>query len=85
MAIKLTDHDAFGHPSYDSSIHSAADRAFRNPGDCFSVYFDGEAIFVRASEAAPPLNSKRICIAQRWNDKTVQLRFAGARSEWINR
>jgi hypothetical protein len=80
----LTDHEAFGHPAYDSGVRHAASRAFDNKGDCFSVYYDGEAIYVRASEAAPPPNSKLICIAQHWNDKTVQLRFNNAYSEWID-
>ena len=24
-----------------------------------------------------------VCIAQKWDENTVQLRFAGARSEWV--
>jgi hypothetical protein len=80
---QLTDHDAFGHPAYDSGVKRAADRAAKE-GRCFSVYYDGTAIFVRASEAAPPPNSKLICIAQKWDSKQVQLRFDGAKSEWVN-
>ena len=78
----LTNNEAFGHPSYEDAVRNAVDRAGRNPGDCFSVYFDGEAVYVRASEAAEPKKAKLVCIAQRWDAKTVQLRFAGARSEW---
>jgi len=78
-----TDHDAFGHPAYDSAVLNAVRRARENQGACFTVYFDGESIFVRASEAAPPPDSKKICIAERWNDTTVQVRFDGARSEWF--
>ena len=84
MRTLITDHDAFGHPAYDTAAMHAAVRASQNPGACFSVYYDGEAVYVRASEAAPPPNAKRICIAQKWDDKTVQLRFDGARSEWMH-
>lgn len=80
---RLTDHDAFGHPAYEAAVAKAVRRARENPGACFSVYYDVEAIYVRASEAAPPPNSKLVCIAQRWDAKTVQLRFDGARSEWV--
>lgn len=76
--------DAKEHPAYDSSIRKAAERAFENKGACFSVHYDGEAVYVRASEAAPPPNSKLICIAQFWADSTVQVRFSGAWSEWVN-
>ena len=79
----LTDNDAFKHPAFDDALKTAARRAAQNPGDCFSVYFDGEAVFVRASEAVRPPNSKLICIAQLWNHYTVQLRYDGARSEWL--
>jgi len=81
---KLTDADAAAHPSYDAGVHRAAVRAYEDKGACFSVYFDGVAIYVRASTAAPPPNAKLICIAQHWRDSTVQLRFTGARSEWVN-
>lgn len=74
---------ALTHRAYNDSLRSAADRAFRDKGACFTVYFDGEAIFVRASEAARPANSVVVCIAQYWADRMVQLRFDGARSEWI--
>ena len=80
----LTDHAAFGHAAYNAGVRRAAERAFADKGACFSVYYDGAAIFVRASEAAPPPDSKRICIAQYWSDRTVQLRFDGARSEWVD-
>jgi len=81
--MKLTDHDAFGHPAYDSGVANAVRRAIEDKGACFSVYWDGTAIFVRTSEAAPPPSSKRVCIAQWWRDNLVQLRFDGARSEWV--
>ena len=79
----LTDHDAFAHTAYDAAVRRAAARAF-NEKACFSVYYDGQAIFVRDSAEPPPDNAKLICIAQRWDDKQVQLRFDGARSEWIS-
>ena len=81
---RLTDHDAFGHPAYDDFVRTAAERAFAQPGECYSVYYDGEAIFVRNSVVARPPNAKLVCIAQKWDNATVQLRFDGARSEWVN-
>lgn len=78
----LTDNDAYGHPGYEKAVAHAVKRAGTEPGRCVSVYCDGETIYVRASEAAPPPNAKLVCIAQKWNEKTVQLRFDGARSEW---
>lgn len=79
----ITDHDAFGHPAYNDAARRAAERAFAEPGECYSVYFDGSAVYVRNSAAAPPQGAKLVCIAQRWDDRTVQLRFTGARSEWV--
>lgn len=76
--------DVKEHPAYDSSLRHAAKRAHDNKGDCFSVYWDGEAVYVRASEAVPPPNSTLVCIAQHWADGQVQLRFKGAWSEWIS-
>ena len=78
----LTDHDAFGHPAYESSLANAVNRASRERDACFSVYYDGEAIYVRDSKALAPPNSKLVCIAQSWDANTVQLRFNGAHSEW---
>ena len=83
--MKLTDHDAFAHPAYNDSAATAVRRAATDKGECFSVYFDGEAIFVRHSSALPPPNAKLVCIAQSWDADTVQLRFDGARSEWVKR
>ena len=42
----LTDHDAFGHPAYEAGVAKAVRRARENPGACFSVYYDGPAIYV---------------------------------------
>jgi len=80
----LKNSDAFAHPDYEGSRMTAARRARETPGACFTVYWDGIAVYVRASEAAPPRNSKAVCIAQHWDDKTVQLRFDGAWSEWVS-
>lgn len=81
---RYTDADARVHPAYDDSLRRAAERAFADNGEHeYAVYYDGTAVFVRAVEAAPPSNATRICIAQRWDKNTVQLRFAGARSEWV--
>ena len=80
---QLRDADAFAHPAYDDAVRHAADRAYREKGECFTVYYDGDAVHVRNSAAAPPPNSKVVCIAQRWDDLTVHLRFDGAKSELV--
>lgn len=84
---------AEAHPSYDDGLRAAARRAWESRHEttsdkgfyppCFSVYFDGVAIYVRDSKAAPPKDAKLVCIAQFFSGGTVQLRFDGARSEWI--
>lgn len=70
------------HKAYNDALATAVRRAAANRGDCFSVYFDGEAVYVRATEAAAPKGASLVCIVQAWDANTVQLRFAGARSEW---
>jgi len=79
----LSEQKAVLHPAYNDSLLTAVRRAADDPTTCISVYWDGEAVFVRTSNAAPPPRSICICVAQRWDADTVQLRFAGARSEWV--
>jgi len=79
---QLTEHDAFGHRAYNSGLARAVERAAQEDA-CMSLYYDGAAIFVRDSKAAAPPQSILVCIAQRWDEATVQLRFSGARSEWV--
>ena len=47
------------------------------------VYVDGDKVFVRSSRDVRPENTIIYCVAQRWNDKSVELRFSGAQSEWV--
>lgn len=75
--------EAYAHPAYDASLHRAAQRAHGEGGE-FAVYYDGVAMYVRAAEAARPPAALLVCIAGRWDAKTVQLRFNGAHSEWVN-
>ena len=77
----LCDDDAFAHPAYGDAIQNSARQAHAS-NECFSIFWDGFSIYVRNSHAIPPPNSKVICIAQRWDNNTVQLRFAGVRAEW---
>jgi hypothetical protein len=69
-------------PAYDSSLRHAAKRAAAGVEQ--AVYWDGKMIYVRPCGDAAPANATVVCIAQKWNDHTVQLRFAGARSEWVH-
>jgi hypothetical protein len=71
-------------PAYNDGLRSAARLAAVDPaGRSYSVSWDGRTIFVRAPDGVLPPNSTVVCIAQRWDADTVQLRFAGARSEWV--
>ena len=49
-----------------------------NRGECFHVYFNGEALFVTHSAEAPPPNATILCIAQHHSSGVVQVRFSGA-------
>lgn len=72
------------HPAYLGSLHTAACRAVVHRNDSFAVYMDGEAIFVQNADAPPPTNAALVCTAKHWHGITVQVRFGGARSEWID-
>lgn len=75
--------EVYGHPAYNDAVREAARLARRND-TCMAVWFDGVAIFVRPSNGTAPPDSELVCVAQIWDDKTVQLRFKGAHSEWVH-
>jgi len=68
--------------AYNDAVRHAAERAYREDR-CIWVYRLGETFYVRATAEGKPEYSENVCIAQRWDDKTVQLRFNGAHSEWV--
>lgn len=68
--------------AYDDAIAQAVRCAAGKPSS-FLVWQDGETMFVREGGLGPTMTAKLVCIAQRWDAKTVQLRFAGGRSEWV--
>lgn len=78
---KLDEREARKHPAYNDALWQATARAAT--GAETAVYWDGVGIFVRDAHSPRPENAEVICIAQKWDDKTVQLRFAGAHSEWV--
>ena len=75
--------EAYGHPGYNDAVRYAAEQASKTGSDCWSVWYDGDRVFVRPSSMDKPPNALHVCIAQRWDNNTIQLRFAGARSEWV--
>jgi hypothetical protein len=68
------------HPAYDDAMQQAVRLAAR--GTTAAVYIEDGKMFVCAAGQRPP-QVNTVCIAQRWDDKTVQLRFDGAQSEWV--
>jgi hypothetical protein len=73
------------HPAFNDAMRTAVRKVAEHVDydHNYVVYFDGKAAFVREAGSEAPPNSEVICIAQRWNGDTIQLRFAGARSEWV--
>lgn len=78
---RFTERAAQEHPAYNDSLRRAAAQAAT--GLETAVYFDGTAMYVRSAYAPKVAHADIVCVAQLWDDKTVQLRFAGARSEWV--
>ncbi len=66
----------------DDAVRAAVHRAKRE-GGVFAVYHDSAAYYVRAAEAAKPKATTLVCMAERWDVNTIQVRYAGARSEWV--
>lgn len=85
--------EAHKHPAFHDACQQAARRAydFREEGrtdagyypPSFAVFFDGTAMFVRRATEEQPPDSVLVCMAQHWNRETVQLRFNGANSTWM--
>lgn len=80
--MNINVHAAPNHPAYNDALRRAITRAACGVEQ--AVYFDGTAIFVRDAKDTKPEGAVVVCIAQRWDDRTVQLRFHGAHSEFIN-
>ena len=66
----------------DLAKQIAAVAAAEHPDTCFAVYSSDTSVFVREATDSAPLGADIICIAQRWDERNVQLRFRGAYSEW---
>jgi len=71
---------AHNHPAYDDAMQQAVRLAAS--GIVVAVYVDGDKMVVCPADARPEL-VKVLCIAERWDEFSVQLRFAGAMSEWV--
>jgi hypothetical protein len=70
----------------DAAIAHAVNRAARHGiemNGSYCVYRDKTTVYVLDSLAAKPAGSELVCVAQRWDSKTVQVRYPGARSEWV--
>jgi hypothetical protein len=70
------------HKNYERFLALAVASAHRLAPESFIVYYDDTDIYLYPASVPKPLGAIVECIAQRWDDKTVQLRFRGARSEW---
>jgi hypothetical protein len=69
------------HPAYKDSIKQAVKLAA--VGNEALVCLDGDKLFVRPVGQCPA-GATIVCVAQKWSKHVVQLRFAGARSEWVH-
>ena len=78
----FNEHAAEKHPAYNDALRQAIKLAAA--GTEASVYYDGKGVMVRSAYAPKPDGAAVVCIAQRWDEKTIQLRFSGARSEWVH-
>lgn len=69
----------------EAATKQAIEHASRASTDvAFTVYQDAGVIFVRSSDAPRPGASANVlCVVQRWDDTTVQLRYAGANSKFL--
>lgn len=69
----------------DNATRSAAYRAYREKGESFAVYVnvEMETVIMQDAKAAKPKGFTCDCIAQYWSESTVQVRYDGARSEWV--
>jgi hypothetical protein len=82
------------HLTEQAAVHYAAVRANRERGLSFCVWKKEDTYFVRGpNDGDAHIDATLICIAQHWSDSptgsvtnysTVQLRYPGARSEWVN-
>ena len=72
----------------DDAERYAAELAGRFPvsaSKCAAVWLTDREAFVRVWGEPKPDNARLHCIAQRWDAETVQLRFDGGQSQWVNR
>ncbi len=76
--------EARTHRAYNDSLARAIARAAKENA-AMSVYYDGAAVFVRDSKAAVPQGATLVCIAERWDSSTVQVRFGNPRSEFYKK
>lgn len=60
MEKELTIADAENHPAFTTAVANATARAHAAPDERFAIYYDGKAIFVRVSTAAPPPKAIRV-------------------------
>ena len=72
----------------DDAERYAAELAGRFPVSarkCAAVWVTDREVFVRVWGESEPEGARLHCIAQRWDAETVQLRFDGGQSQWVNR
>lgn len=61
--VAMTQHtleQAQQHPAWDDTLCHARERAERDFLASFSIYFDGDNLFLRCDPAAPPPNATRV-------------------------
>jgi hypothetical protein len=66
----------------DAALQYAAQRARRTNSTVW-VYVHSSEYFVRTHDEGAPPGAAVFAIASPWDATTIQLRFGGARSEWV--
>jgi len=69
------------HPAYDDTRRKAVNLAAA--GVAVAMYWNDRGVFLLPASNESPHGSTLVCIAQRWDARTVQLRFSKAQSEWV--
>ena len=67
-----------------ASVVYAVERVKRGDNEVIVYEGSNKSYYVRLPSDDKPINSSIYAVAQRWNNKTIQVRYKNAYSEFIN-